>query len=67
MSSEIIFFQHFVDKNSTKAFSIYQQWTATVDIFLTVSNHRLFEIFSKHVSRRTVLTQTSVTACKWIF
>ena len=51
-------------QNLAKGSFTYQQWTATVHIFLKVpaTDSRVF--FSEHISRTAIFTQASVIICK---
>ena len=47
-------------QNSAKASFVYQQWTATVLIFLKVPTTDSLVFFSEYISRTAILMQTSV-------
>ena len=51
-------------QNPAKASFIYQEWTATVHIFLKVPTIDSQVFFSEHISKTTVFTQASVITCK---
>ena len=51
-------------QNSAKASFMYQQWTATVLIFLKVPTTDSLVFFSEYISRTAILTQASVITCK---
>ena len=51
-------------QNPAKAFFMYQQWTATVLIFLKVPTTDSLVFLSEHISRTSILTQASVINCK---
>ena len=46
---------------------MYQQWTATVYIFLKVPTTDSLVFLSEHISRTAILTQASVITCKYSF
>ena len=51
-------------QNSAKASFMYQQWTATVLIFLKVPATDSLVFFREYFSRTAILTQASVITCK---
>ena len=51
-------------QNSAKASFMYQQWTATVLIFLKVPTTDSLVFFWEYISRTAVLMQASVITCK---
>ena len=66
MPSEI-FFKNICWQNPAKASFMYQQWTATVHIFLKVPTTDSLVFLSEHISGTAMLTQTSVITCEWNF
>ena len=46
---------------------MYKQSTATVRLFLKVPTTDSLELFSEHISRTAVLTQTLVITSKYTF
>ena len=63
MPSEI-FFKNICWQNPAKASFMYQQWTATVHIFLNVPTTGYLVFFSEHIQKTAILTQASVITCK---
>ena len=63
MPSEI-FFPKICLQNSAKASFMYQQWTATVLIFLKVPTTNSLVFFREYISRIAVLMQTLIITCK---
>ena len=51
-------------QNSAKVSGMYQQWTATVLIFLKVPATESLVFFSEYISKTAILTQASVITCK---
>ena len=51
-------------QNSAKASFMYQQWTATVLIFLKVLTTDSLVLFQEYISRAATLMQASVITCK---
>ena len=58
------FFKNICWQNPAKASFVYQQWTATVHMFLKVPATDSLVLFSEHISRTAILTQASVITCK---
>ena len=54
----------FPKKPSAKSSFMYQQWTATVLMFLKVPTTDSLVFFQEYISRTAILTQASVITCK---
>ena len=60
----LIFFSNICWQNPAKTSFMYQQWTATVHIFLKVPTTDSLVFFLEYISRTAILTQASVITCR---